>query len=363
MRFLVNDPTRIDPRAKLTTSVLASFVQGVQATKKQYIESFGDAAVKINTNTLICVGESIFKTERDITLNTGNLDAGAFQDGKDYYIYCCDKGEKLDEEYKISLNSTFPVGYTATNSRKIGGFHYGVCRREINKEPINSSGVAWGTGWQDNVYDGIMQYSVWTLLHRPVSNPEGMVYVSSNLWVDIYISSDAENGAFRSAKGVVPVTGSEGLCGYDFTERMRKTDKRLLTHNEWVAMANGSPNGLDGSNDYAWSATTNTSRKECGFVRKAVSVYGVKDCAGNVWEWLQDIVIRPADVPVGFGWKNETENKKGGVHSYYTNGIAQLLAGASWGSGVRCGSRAVDSGAVPWIVFSINGARGCSDSL
>lgn len=87
--------------------------------------------------------------------------------GLDYYIYCCDPTNgsdtvDRDEVFVISKNSTYPSGYTADNSRKIGGFHYGKCRY-VNAlgNPINSSGTENGSGWQGNVYNGIIPNSVW----------------------------------------------------------------------------------------------------------------------------------------------------------------------------------------------------------
>ena len=74
-------------------------------------------------------GGGVFKTE-NTALSAADLDSGAaFTVGKDYYIFLCDAGEGNDEVYKISLNSTYPAGYGAANSRKIGGFHYGKCRK------------------------------------------------------------------------------------------------------------------------------------------------------------------------------------------------------------------------------------------
>ena len=80
-RYLVNDITKVDSRAKLTTAVISNLV-GLQALQKDYIQAVGDAGLKILKDTIICVGESIFKTERDITLNSANLDSGSFAVGK-----------------------------------------------------------------------------------------------------------------------------------------------------------------------------------------------------------------------------------------------------------------------------------------
>jgi hypothetical protein len=43
--------------------------------------------------------------------------------GKDFYIYACIPTSGNVPVIKLSANSTYPSGYTANNSRKIGGFH------------------------------------------------------------------------------------------------------------------------------------------------------------------------------------------------------------------------------------------------
>ena len=47
-RYLVNDPDRVDARAKLTTSVISTLI-GLQAMDKKYIKASSDASV-----TVIC---------------------------------------------------------------------------------------------------------------------------------------------------------------------------------------------------------------------------------------------------------------------------------------------------------------------
>ena len=82
---------------------------------------------------VIAVGENaVFKTAETV-LTKANLDQGSdFVHGSDYYIYICDPGtDAQDELYLISLNSSWPDGdaWDDTNTRKIGGFHYGRVRK------------------------------------------------------------------------------------------------------------------------------------------------------------------------------------------------------------------------------------------
>ena len=174
----------------------------------------------IDPNIIVSIGKSIFCTTNTI-LSASDLDTGtAFVLGSDYYVYICDPSngddrEDVDEVYKISLNSTCPDGWNESNSRKIGGFHYGhircvsLCYVPIGTEANYYSSenmitpVEYGTNWAKHVVTGIIPNSVWTLLHRPKCSPEGMVYLGNGLWGDIYLSSKTDttdNYYFQSKK-------------------------------------------------------------------------------------------------------------------------------------------------------------------
>ena len=170
MKFFLYDETMMNTKAKITTEKLSA-MSDIVSQKAQYITAAGAATpnqITIAAGVLIAVGSSVFKTVLT-NLTTANLDTGSgFEMGTDYYIYCCDPTNgsdtvDRDEVFTISKNSTYPSGYTADNSRKIGGFHYGKCRY-VNAlgNPINSSGAENGSGWQGNVYNGIIPNSVWT---------------------------------------------------------------------------------------------------------------------------------------------------------------------------------------------------------
>lgn len=368
-RYLVNDTSRIDERARLTAEKIATLSQEIIAPKKAYIEYVSPGTLKILPGTIITVKESIFILDNEKILTVSNLDSGSnFQDGKDYYIYACDRGGKLDEEYKISLNSTFPTGYTANNSRKIGGFHYGVCRKiSDNLNPVGTDGAEWSAGWETNTTLDILKFSVWTTQHRPKSEPEGMVYVGNSLWVDIYQSS-GPSSKLVSVKGVNPVTGSEGFNWYLFNEALSRVGKRMLSFDEWYKGAHGSPRG-ENNNDMAWTAGSNTARTLTGNVVNAVSVFGLKDCVGNVNEWLSNLMVRPAETG-SWGWKNaqsanyngKTVNK-GSLYLYYADGLAALLAGGNFTTSTNAGPSCVNANSSPWYVHSYYGLRGASDSL
>lgn len=236
-KFYGYDEAMENDIAKITTPKLA-LMSDVVASDKKFIR-MENGALTVIAGVLIAVGNSVFKTEKT-TLTASNLDGTAtkFEVGKDYCIYICDPtgGDATNfaaEQYRISLNTTYPNGYTAVTSRKIGGFHYGVVRKTNSSGiPISASGAALGSGWETNVTEGIVPNSVWTLLHRPTCDPTGMVYIGP-FWGDIYLSSDNGASGLQSKKGAVPITGTEGLNWYIANERAMRVGKRLPTYAEF----------------------------------------------------------------------------------------------------------------------------------
>lgn len=378
-RIFVDDVTKTDRRALLNVNKLAT-ISDIVAPTSQYLYASGANEITVIEGCVIAVGGAgIFKTGNTV-LNASNLDIGAaFAVGSDYYVYICDsRQDAQDEQYIISLNSTYPSGWNASNSRKIGGFHYGRCRKiNDNMQPVNSSGAIFGTGWESAVSNGILPRSVWTLGHRPKCSPEGMVYLGGGTWVDIYLNSDDGAQGLKSEYNCAPMTGTEGMNWYTFTERLMKSGKRMPDYSEFCAYAFGSPQGLDGANTNAWTATTNTGRGTTGSVVNAVSAVGCVDAVGRVWEWLNDLITRAEHATnaeyhptAAWGWDkksplrdNATKYDVGNIYQYYAYSLAALFAGGGWGDGVHAGARAVDCNDYPWLVTASLGVRGACDSM
>ncbi len=378
-RIFVDDVTKTDRRALLNVNKLAT-ISDIVAPTSQYLYASGANEITVIEGCVIAVGGAgIFKTGNTV-LNASNLDIGAaFAVGSDYYVYICDsRQDAQDEQYIISLNSTYPSGWNASNSRKIGGFHYGRCRKiNDNMQPVNSSGAIFGTGWESAVSNGILPRSVWTLGHRPKCSPEGMVYLGGGTWVDIYLNSDDGAQGLKSEYNCAPMTGTEGMNWYTFTERLMKSGKRMPDYSEFCAYAFGSPQGLDGANTNAWTATTNTGRGTTGSVVNAVSAVGCVDAVGRVWEWLNDLITRAEHATntefhptVAWGWDkksplrdNATKYDVGNIYQYYAYSLAALLAGGYWDGGVHAGARAVNCDNYPWGVSTAVGVRGACDSM
>lgn len=380
MKFFAYDSNMSSNKAAINTAKLALMSRQIVADNKKYINAAGASnptTIIIDANVLIVVGDSFFKTSAT-TLTPSNLDTGtSFTMGNDYYIYICDPtsgDDSIDnnEVYKISLSTTYPTGYNATNSRKIGGFHYGVVRKvDSYYRPINSSGTALGSGWQTNVYTGIVPNSVWTLLHRPKCSPEGMVYLNGDLWGDIYLASTDGGSGLKSVYNANPMTGTEGMNWYGFVERARLVGKRLPTYAEFCAAALGSPAGEDDNNTYAWSATTNGGRARTGSVTNAVSSYNVRDLVGNVWKWVDDIFLYEGGSTT-WGWQNiQADLQKGGIldgscgdmYALNATSLLVLLCGGHWHHGALDGRRAVHLGFYPWRVDTGFGVWCVCDSL
>ncbi len=288
------------------------------------------------------------------------LDTGVLTLGNNYYVYLCDNASDAGL-LLISLNSTAPVGYTASNSRKIGGFHYGRVRNSITIGDVTSGAV--------------VPNSVWDLLYRPKCAPEGMVKINENLWCDIYLASVDEaitfaagngsqilTGSCKSVYNAVPLTGTEGLCGYNFIELARRSGKRLLSLAEWLQVAHGSPQGNNADNLNAWSATTNVARTNTGSVANAISLLNVVDCVGNVLEWLDEFSIRQ-DTIVWNWYDVMTGMSVGQLYLPNNTGLSQIVAGGSWAAGVSAGSRCVAIGYNPWSVNASFGSRLACDAL
>lgn len=378
-RLLVDDVTKTDRRALLNVNKMAT-ISDIVAPTNQYLYASGADEITVAEGCVIAVGGAgIFKTAAS-KLTAANLDVGsAFAVGNDYYVYICDSRlDAEDEKYVISLNSTYPNGWNASNSRKIGGFHYGRCRKvDDNLQPVNSSGVIFGTGWESAVSNGILPRSVWTLGHRPKCNPEGMVYLGGGTWIDIYLSSDDGAYGLKSEYNCAPMTGTEGMNWYTFAERLMKSGKRMPDYSEFCAYAFGSPQGLDDANTNAWSATSNTGRGTTGSVVNSVSAVGCVDAVGRVWEWLNDLITRAEHATnatyhasEAWGWDltsplktGATQYDVGNIYQYYYASLAALVAGGFWNSGANAGARAVGCNHYPWGVHTYIGVRGACDSM
>ena len=311
----------------------------------------GAATLSIKAGTYVLVGTSntmvSWSTQTAVVMPTHAI-------GTDYYIYAC-----ADGTVRADANASAPTGYTTANSRKIGGYHYGRVRNTLTVTDVAVE---------------IVPRSLWDLTYRPKCNPAGMVdvYGNGSLWADIYQASVASAialtsgvvtaGTCKSIYNGTPLTGTEGLHGYNFIELAKNSGKRLLTHSEWLAVAHGSPQGNDADNLNAWSMTTNAGRTGAGQVARAVSFVGATDCVGNVWEWLDE--FSNDHTTTAYAWQNPMSGQNvGQLYLPNETGLRMCLAGGTWSFGVLTGSRTLNVHNYPWHVSPNIGSRFACDGL
>jgi len=338
--------------------------------------------------------------------------------GKDFYIYACQPSpaNKDNPVFLISANSTFPIGYTADNSRNVGGFHC-LCV---------AVGAIAGHTLTNYVAGDILPQSVWDILHRPVSSPVGMVYSSAlDKWIDIYLAS----GTGASTTSVNGGTISDTRNWMDFVDDGYAVKKRLLDDGEFQRIATGSNEGtnITGSAD-----PVTTSGHVDTASRRMISNIGCEDCTGATWQWLKDqsyrydggahthvftgdalaththnitvpggaaaagtdalsikaavlnkesagadtvvdaVVAKTAGTPAGsnasvdpapaFAWY-ALPGSKGQLYRQGTYGDVKLRAGGSWATGALCGSRSRYANAYRWYTSTDLGGRFLAEPL
>jgi len=310
------------------------------------IESTNDEELTISEGSVVILpGGGFYAFETNIVVDSSSLDVGnAFTLGQNYYLYICKTGNNVT--VLASLDKSAPDGFDQTNSRKLGGFHYGVNRRN--------------TSAPGNVFNGILPRSVWTHAHRPKCVPEGMVYLSGGVWVDIYLSSDDGAGGTQSVFDVLPLSGIESLNWYVANTRLAAVGKRMLSYQEFIQAAAGSPPGTGSGNQNAWSSAGD--RAATGFVTNAVSNIGCRDCVGNLWEWLGDIVASGiGENPAWFNPMSALDQGQMWINA--ENDFRAILAGGSYFNGALIGARSACTQFSPWTSNPSFGVRGACVSL
>lgn len=325
----------------------AKWQQGTTRTKLQpptYL------TVNINNNGYILSGA----TEIDINSAANwdsaspNYTVAANRAGKDFYIYACQPVSGSVPVLKLSANSTIPGGYTASNSRKIGGYH---CL-SLNVGTIAGHTL---TGY---LAGDILPASVWDLNHRPVSTPEGMVYdANTDRWVDIYLAS-VQSGKLASVYNAATADGASSPTAfhwYNGTDWMARVKKNLLTQRQFVSASLGSNQGTN----IAGSADPNTIGAHNDTAgRRMISNIGCEDMCGALWQWGCE-----AGGTYGTAaYKNAFDGNDTGVGGQSYNEPSRALLGGCWDYGASCGSRASSWAGGPLFLAANCGLRGCADT-
>ena len=346
----------------MTAGIYPSNTEYYEGGLKVFADYVHSTSITIDKDVVLACGNSIFIT-KEKTLTASDLDTGtAFVDHTDYYIYICDpsngdESSDVEEEYKISLNSTYPEGYNESNSRKIGGFYYGRCRiADSEGIPINTSGVRYGSGWISNVYLGIMPNSVWTLLHRPKCDPTHMVQITDELWSDIHFGSDDGNYGLLSLGSANPMVGSF----LKFTEKVRRVGKSIPSVHDFIMMGRGSPPGAD-NNTNARTKSDNSAMGSAQTVANDTSSYNVHETTGNVHSIARDIFeMQTKDAAA---WKSVQSSMQasginaGSTGDLYANGTTSVVyprVSGAWSDSTHSGPRTILGRVEGYIYYEYN---------
>ena len=194
--------------------------------------------------------------------------------GRDFYIYACKPVSSYEPKFVLSANSTVPTGYTATTSRKIGGFHC-LCVDVGTISGHTLSGYLAGE---------ILPNSPWDLNFRAISENEGMVWIpQAQKWIDIYLASWDGNKLVSVYSGTIADGESNPkFHGEKFVETFGLVNKELLSRDEFMIAAKGSN---EGTNIYGSADPATTGGHVDTNSRRMISNYGLEDCCGVLWQW------------------------------------------------------------------------------
>ena len=308
-----------------------------------YPISSNKTTITIPKNIFVDINGTVYRSTTSITLPVGYLA------GKDLYIYAVVTGDG-SLGFVTSDNSTVPSGFTANNSRKIGGYHcLGTDVGTISGHPL--SGYVAGD---------ILPNSVWDLIHRPKGDPEGYCYIpEADIWMSIYLLSWTGT-KLVSYYGSVIADGTSGkkFNGELFSEQLHVQGLRLPWRHEFIIGALGSPEGVN----IKGSADPNTTGGHSATNgQRIISNYGLEDCTGVMWQWCEDLGFAGATG----GWNDSVYNssvdsiKRGQAFG----NLYRLRVGTTWDNNVHSGSRSVACDVISGIAGNTGGSRGVSEPL
>ena len=320
-----------------------------------YVSDANNTTVIIPAGLEVNIGNYAFVTQSDSQVDISLAGTATERAGKDVYIYACwpSNVESGIPVFVASMNSTTPTGYNATNSRKIGGVHC-LC--------ADVSTIA-GHPLSGYVAGDVLPASLWDLRHRPVSAPEGMVYIEPlDLWADIYLNSwDGEKVVSEYGAVIADGASSRSYHWWRWAEEFNALKKRLPHRWEFRELADGSPEVVN----ITGSADPNTTGGHTATnSQRIISKYGCEDCTGVLWQWGSDLTTHgTTNGWAGYSYTSSivpTESNRGG--EYYATTYAALFGG-NWNAGSYCGSRSV-----AWIVSVVDlgndrSARGVAPGL
>ena len=260
--------------ALISAAVIASF-WGEKTQRVIAAHASDKTKVTVNAGGYyipLLVGDTFFLIDTATHVSSvTDIDTGAVEEGKNYHIYACDNSGTL--VFKTSLASTYPAGYDATTSRKIGGFHT-LCA---------DVGIIAGHTLTGYVNKDILPASIWDLKHRArCGNNAGMVYGSMSCkWVDIYLASGTGVNTVSANGGTI----TDSRTWNDFVDDGGAVGKRLLNDMEFQLAATG---GNEKTNIFGSADPVTTGGHVDTASRRMISNIGCEDMAGAMYQWLLD---------------------------------------------------------------------------
>lgn len=301
-------------------------------------------SIVIPKNMRININGEAYISTHNVTLNTSTL--GKNLAGKDVYIYAL-AGSGTEPDFVLSLNSTVPTGYTAENSRKIGGFHC-LCK---------DVGIIKGHALSGYVAGDILPATRWDLEHRPKGSPEGFAYEElTDCWIAIYLPSwDGTKLVSVYNRVIADGSSAKKWHGEAFYEQFVKQGMRLVWRHEFQMGAKGSneQTNIQGSSD---PNTTGGHVDTAG--RRTISNIGLEDCCGVLWQFAMDLGFAG-----GSDWTNSVYHSAVDDRNYgQTYGtLYRLLLGSNWKDGADCGSRSANCNVSSAYVGVSCSSRGASE--
>ena len=263
LQFMADEHSAcVSPSCTLNIPGLAANVQ------TRVILSF--SAVAADRDAIISIGLNATRDFGAANIWIDDIKTTSVEAGKDYHVYACDNAGSL--VFKVSKASTYPAGFAAATSRKIGGFHtLALAVGTISAHTLTTYDTA-----------DINPYSIWDLKHRPRSAPAGMVFSPrTGKWADIYLVS----GTGASSLSVNGGTISDTRDWNDFVDDAGMVNKRLPTDSENQCFCTGcnEETNIIASAD---PVTTGPHIDTAG--RRIISNIGCEDIVGVLYQWLQD---------------------------------------------------------------------------
>ena len=250
-----------------------------------------------------------------LNINTaGNWDNSSFataanRAGKDFYVYALQAGGVI-----LSANSTYPTGYTASNSRKIGGFH---CLAV-------AVGTISGHTLSGYVAGDILPRSVWDRFNRSSARQEGTILSRSGVWVDIYLPSVSGTTLVSVNNGTIADgASSPAFHCYKFEQWFARQGMKSISQLEFFAVSDGAnqSTNISGSSD---PGTTTGHTDTAG--RRMISNEGVEDTCGVLWQWTRD----QGGNMTAASWANAYDGNDSGVGGQHYQAPYRGLLGGGW---------------------------------